>query len=240
MGHGSAFGQAGANILLPPYESLPLGEQLRRDHAVTSSSDPYSRSAHRAAATLWSYAESLYFVAHELGVEIHGPYALANGEYLLVRDFFRPAPTELWPGVASLLDFERLRIATTYSAFHGRFDVYNNHYLDGGFVLPAVTTAVAAWRDGTLLSVAELEDLSNAAGMVIADVVGRIEGWTTVEIARKYVEVFWWRKHELALAARGTWRAPAEVLAQVTEEAIPPGSAKNPSIDQLRRDFDLT
>lgn len=183
----------------------------------------------------------MYFVAHELGVEIHGPYTLEDGGKLLVRDFFRLQPNELWPqAVEGGLDFDQLRIAVTYDRFEGWFDVYNNLYLDPGFHLLPCTTAVAAWRDGERLGGAELESVCNSAGSAIEAIVGQVEGWTLVEVARKYVEVLWWRKRELALAARGGWRPSSRVLEKVTAEALPPASSRNPTIEALRAEFDLS
>ena len=188
-----------------------------------------ARRAHRAAAALWSYAEALYFVAHELGVEIHGPYAGRDGSVVVVRDFFRPAPSELWPELKGLLSFEHIQVVVVYDRFDGWLDVYNNLYLGPSFSLIPHTKAAGVWRDGVLLSINDLDQLCRDASSVIAELSRLVESWAIVDVARRYVDVFWWRKRELALAARGAWRPPGDVLERITDEAIPAGSSQNPT-----------
>jgi hypothetical protein len=183
----------------------------------------------------------MYFVAHELGVEIHGPYPLPNGSVLLVRDFFRLQPIELWPQALDRdLDFELLRIAVVYERFDGWFDVYNNLYLEPEFQLLPQTRAARAWRDGDRLAKADLEGLCTRASGIIRSVAGEVESWSLEQVARKYAEVMWWRKRELALAARGDWRPARALIERITEDVLPPATAKNPTAEALRKDFDLT
>jgi hypothetical protein len=233
---GSPFCETGANVVIDDEEVLELCDELAQEEEIA---DP--AAAHRCAATLWSCAEAMYFVAHELGVEIHGPYSLPDGGKLLIRDFFSLQPTELWPEARNEhLDFELLRIAVIYRRFDGWFDVYNNLYLEPSFALVPESSVVAAWRDGERLATEDLEGLCREGSTTIRTVAGMVESWSLEEVARKYAEVLWWRKRELALAARGEWRPDPSLLARFTEDALPPPAARNPTVEALRRDFDLT
>jgi hypothetical protein len=232
--HGSPFLADGANLILGPAEAESLAGTVldRADSAIQGS--------HRAAAVLWSYAEALYFVAHELGVELHGPYRLPGGMTLLVRDFFSLGPQELWPEVTDLLGFGSVRVAVVYSGFPGHMDVYNNVYVDNGVRLASRAVAAAAWIDDSAVPLADLEHICDGGIRVISHVTSMVDGWSLVDIARRYVDLFWWRKRELSVAARGSWRPGSDVIARIVEGAIPPASAANPSEAELRRQFDLT
>jgi hypothetical protein len=196
--------------------------------------------AHRSAGVLWSYAEALYFTAHELGVEVHGPYRMPGNQALLVRDFFASSPKDLWPEVDEFADFDSLRIAVIYDDFRASMDIYNNLYLAEGATLPSQAVGISLWRNGSMIDSDELRRLCMAASDVIIRVATTVEAWSLLEIARRYVEVFWWRKRELSLAARGEWRPDGAIMARVTEDAIPPASTSNASAEELRGQFDLT
>ena len=233
---GSPFCESGANVVLDADRVLALRGEVAGEEGPGD-----ALAAHRCAAALWSCAEAMYFVAHELGVEIHGPYPLSGGGVLLVRDFFRLQPVELWPqAVNQDLDFELLRIAVVYERFDGWFDVYNNLYLEPGFQLLPQARAVGAWQDGKRLSKTELEGLCAQASATIRSVTGVVESWSLEQVARKYAEVLWWRKRELALAARGDWRPELSLTGRITEDVLPPAAARNPTAEALRKDFDLT
>ena len=230
----SAFLKDGANLILNNAEAQSLAAQ------VVDSDGAAIQWSHRAAAVLWSYAEALYFVAHELGVEIHGPYIVSGDRVLFVRDFFSPRPRELWPELSSFFDFDSLRIAVIYSEFPGYLDVYNNIYVDSGISLPSRALAAGVWVDGTAVRPEDLERVCGRGAQLISKVTSVVDSWSLVEIAARYTDIFWWRKRELALAARGEWRPRPSVIARIVENAIPPASAANPSEDELRRQFDLT
>ena len=232
---GSPFCEFGANIVLDEKRVLAMQDEMGEKGPGDA------LAAHRCGAALWSCAEAMYFVAHELGVEIHGPYSLPGGGVLLVRDFFHLQPIELWPQALNQdLDFELLRIAVVYERLDGWFDVYNNLYLEPEFQLLPQARAVGAWRDGERLAKAELEGLCAQASATIRSVAGVVESWSLEQVARKYAEVLWWRKRELALAARGDWRPEPSLTERITEDVLPPAAAHNPTAEALRKDFDLT
>lgn len=239
MKHGSPFLLDGANLWLQPAAVAELDTQLTYA-AQPSNLTQLSQAAHRTAATLWSYAECLYFVAHEIGVEIHGPYPSADGSVLMVRDYFRPDPVELWPEFDSFLDFTSLRIVARYEAFGGELDIYNNLYLGPTESLVSETSSILVFCDGEPLGLADLKQVQQTASGMITTFVSEVESWDLATTARKYANIFWWRKRELALAARGQWRPSDEVLSLIRVDAIPGASSKFPSVEKLRSDFDFT
>jgi hypothetical protein len=237
---GSPFMKNGANVVLSPKEADELRKRTVECALSGRDREEQRQWVHRAAGVFWSYAEALYFVAHEVGVEVHGPYRTPDNHALLVRDFFSPSPNELWPEIPQLLNFERLRIATIYDDFKGHLDVYNNIYLEPGVILPSQASAVCAWLDGTVLSAGELRSLIERASAIIVDISALVDSWSLVDIATRYVDIFWWRKRELAIAARAEWRPSESVFSRISEEAIPVAATSNLSEADLRIQFDLT
>jgi hypothetical protein len=235
---GSPFCENGANLLLGGAEIGKIADQL--DTVPAGADQRVVRTLHRASGTLWSLAESLYFVAHEMGVEIHGPYVTEDGQYLLIRDFFRPSPKELWPELDEFPTFDLIRIAVSYDPFDGWLDVYNNLYLGTSFSLPAHARRFAIWKDGERMETAQLAVDCRDAVEVIQRITALVDSWQLDEIVRRYVDVFWWRKRELAITARGDWRPPRSALDRLANATIPPSSSRNPSVEELRMEFDLT
>lgn len=238
---GSAFLLDGANLVLTGGAARALAENPAMNDTRGAPGRAINQWSHRTAAVLWSYAEALYFVAHEVGVEIHGPYRIREDEVLVVRDYFNLRPVELWPELDNFLGFGSLRIATIYNDFRGHFDVYNNLYTEPDVSLPTHAMAVAVWMDGVpLAGEAEFRALWQRAGELVTRVAAIVETWPLVEIARRYVDIFWWRKRELALAARRQWRPEAAVVARIMPGAIPPAAASSTTEQQLLKQFDLT
>ena len=234
---GSPFLVGDANLIMTEEAVADLFEQTKESGVPD---DDLRTWAHRSAGVLWSYAEALYFTAHELGVEVHGPYRMPGNQVLLVRDFFASSPRDLWPEVGGYANFDSIRIAVIYDDFRASMDVYNNLYLAEGVILPSRAAGISLWRNGSVIDAAEIRQLCVTATDVITQVATTVESWSLLEIARRYVELFWWRKRELSLAARDEWRPNAAIMARVTEDAIPPSSASNASAEEMRRQFDLT
>jgi hypothetical protein len=234
---GSPFLVDDANLILTNEAIDDLYKQTKK---LGTPNDDARAWSHRCAGVFWSYAEALYFTAHELGVEVHGPYRMPGNQALLVRDFFASSPNDLWPEVVRFANFDSIRIAVIYDDFRASMDVYNNLYLGEGVTLPSRAAGISLWRNGSIVETAEIRQVCATATDVITRVATTVESWSLLEIARRYVELFWWRKRELSLAVRGEWRPDAAIMNRITEDAIPPASASNASASEMRRQFDLT
>lgn len=234
---GGPFTISGANLLCDRAEVQRIAGLVSDAGRIPVSK---SRLVHSFAASLWSYSEAIYFVAHEMGVEFHGPYETSEGEVLVVRDFFRPAPKVLWPEIENFLSFDRIRIAVTYVDLDGWLDVYNNFYFrQEGPALPSRASGAVVWCDDRKLSESDMREVRARAGAVISDVVGLVESWPLVEVARRYAMLFWWRKRELAEAAQHQWQPSEDVVGRITEASLPPEASSSPTVESLRRQFDL-
>lgn len=79
----SEFVEGGRNLILSDAEARRLAQtdMLKAEVVV-------SRTLHNCFGMMWAYAEALHFVAHELSVEMHGPYPYDRDTVVVVAIFF--------------------------------------------------------------------------------------------------------------------------------------------------------
>jgi len=232
--YGDLFCSDGANIIWSPAQVAETMDDLQPVE------DPCAaRLVHQLAGILWAYAESLYFVAHELSVEIHGPYKVPGGASLLVRDFFDLQPYPLWPSIDSLVSHQTVRIMIMYKHLDVHLDVYNNLYIDSGKRLIDEASCYQVLIDGHTASLSQIQQLILEASRVIEVISNEVNSWSLEQIARQYIHIFWWRKAVLSKALQKDWRPPEKVLQRVVERNIPDSITANPSLEALRRQYDL-
>ena len=232
--YGDIFCSDGTNIIWSPAQVKDTIDSLQ----PLEGSDA-ARLVHQLAGVYWAYAESLYFVAHELSVEIHGPYKLPQGSSLLVRDFDNLQPTALWHLQNTFVTPQHVRILIVYQQFKAHLDVYNNLYVDGGTRLIDEATFCQVQVDGRIATLVQIRQMIQEASKAIALVTSKVNSWSLEEIARHYIHIFWWRKLDLSNALQKDWRPPQSVLDRVNAHSIPDASGTNPSLDTLRKQYDL-
>jgi len=232
--YGDLFCSDGANIIWSPAQIADTVDDLRpiEEHGE-------ARLVHQLAGVLWAYAESLYFVAHELSVEIHGPYKLPGGYSLLVRDFFDLRPSPLWPSIASLVSHQSVRIMIIYEHLEAHLDVYNNLYIDSRKRLIDEALCYQVLIDGHTASLSQIQQLILEASRAIEVISKEVDSWSLEQIARQYIHIFWWRKAVLSEALQKDWRPPEKVLKRMVERNIPESTTANLSLEALRKQYDL-
>lgn len=84
-------------------------------------------------STLWLFCESIYYMMHNLGVEVHGPYDFED-KVFLIHDFYNIRPLHIWPDADYLNDskVEKITMVSAYKNIEMRFDVFNNYYTESG------------------------------------------------------------------------------------------------------------
>jgi hypothetical protein len=232
--YGDLFCSDGANIIWSPAQVAESMDDLQPIE------DPCAaRLVHQLAGILWAYAESLYFVAHELSVEIHGPYGVFGEYSLLVRDFFDLQPCPLWPYIDALVSHQTVRIMVLYKHLDVHLDVYNNLYVDAGKRLVDEAHCFQILIDGHSASLKQVQQLILEASRAIEVISNQVNSWSLEQIARQYIHIFWWRKAVLNKALQKDWKPPEKVLKRVVERNIPDHTTANPSLEALRGQYDL-
>ena len=232
--YGDLFCSDGANIIWSPVQIADTVDELQPIEEPGA-----ARLVHQLAGVLWAYAESLYFVAHELSKEIHGPYEVPGGYWLLVRDFFDLHPFPLWPSIDALVSYQTVRIMVLYQHLEAHLDVYNNLYIDSGMRLIDEALCYQVLIDGHTASLSQIQQLILEASRAIGVISNEVDSWSLEQIARQYIHIFWWRKAVLSKALQKDWRPPEKVLQRVVERNIPDPTTANPSLEALRKQYDL-
>jgi len=232
--YGDLFCSDGANTIWSPAQVANIAGDLQPIDEPGA-----ARLVHQLGGVLWAYAESLYFVAHELSVEIHGPYKVPGGNSLLVRDFFDLQPFPLWPSINSLVSHQTVRIMIMYKHLVVHLDVYNNLYIDAGKRLIDEASCYQVLIDGHTANLSQIQQLIQEASRAIEVIGKKVNSWSLEEIARQYIHIFWWRKAVLSKALQKDWRPPEKVLRRVVERNIPDSTSANPSLEALRKQYDL-
>ncbi len=232
--YGDLFCCDGANIIWSPAQVADTVDDLQPIEEPGA-----ARLIHHLAGVLWAYAESLYFVAHELSIEIHGPYKVPGGYWLLVRDFFDLHPLPLWPSIDALVSYQTVRIMVLYKHLEVHLDVYNNLYIDSGKRLIDEALCYQVLIDGHTASLSQIQQLILEASRAIEVISNEVDSWSLEQVARQYIHIFWWRKAVLSKALQKDWRPPEKVLKRVVERNIPDSTTANPSLEALRKQYDL-
>lgn len=209
-----------------------------------------ARKALMLAGLLWSYSETNYFVAHELTCEYHGAYPLPDGNFAVIREFMNLRPAELWPArdYGNLPD--SLRIITIHdSTLDIGFDAYNNLFDEKGTMATSLLRGAVCTADNRSLSVDEISTLISTFSVKVEAFTVEVDAMSKLDVARKFMEVFWYRKKSLTDYMGISWK-PSEELYAFLEEGLAQGPKKktgstpasselNP-VDALAKQYDFS
>jgi len=209
----------------------------------------YIRKFLHLSALLWAYSETNFFVAHELTCEYHGAYALPNGGYAVVRDFKNLKPSQLW----GKRNFNGLPTYIRIVTFHNntlniKFDVYNNLFDNEGTMAQSLIGGYA-FADKHLLSEKDIMELIESFSDKVTRFTDEVNNTSKDAIARKYMEIFWYRKKSLTDYMGIDWKPEAN-LYTVLENGLAEGQPKKTAepkfnairlpVEQLAIDFDFS
>jgi len=197
---------------------------------------------------LWAYSETNFFVAHELTCEYHGAYTLPSGEYAVVRDFKNLKPSQLW----EKRDFNGLPMNIRVVTFHNntlniKFDVYNNLFDDEGTMTQSLIGGYTV-ADKQLLSEKDLMELIELLSDKVTKFTNEVNNTSKDAIARKYMEIFWYRKKSLTDYMGIDWK-PETYLYTILENGLTAGPPKKTTqtnnanrtlVEQFAIDFDFS
>jgi hypothetical protein len=178
------------------------------------------KRVHQLAALLRSYTDGVFFVPHDVGMEMHGPYEWKNMK-VFVRDFFNLNPTYLWKETREMPCSE-FSIITLYKPdFKIHFDAFNNTYIDSGSYIDDCL-GFALFLNGRLISLTRADPLFTLCLQILSRVTKKVEAMTEKERASKYFQCFWLRFKEMREAASLDWHPPRETLDRLQKTPIPP------------------
>lgn len=212
--YGSPFNEDGCNTIYDPGTAARVADSLldgERPPLVTS------RLVHAFCAAMWPYTESIFFRAHDVTKEIHGPYA-CDGRQYLVKEYLNLRPVDLWPDVP-LLPCRTIKVYMQYSeAVRLRIDALNHLYHEGGALVPSLERC-AVEIDGERRDPEELQEYLAAGRETIAAICRRVDAMSWNERVAKYADIFWFRKKPVSDQRGRDWRVPSHVREAIARGA---------------------
>lgn len=204
--YGSEFNEDGRNVLYDPNRAAAVAASI-----VDPVSAAESQLVHRFCGIMWAYTEAIFFRAHDVTKEIHGPYPCGDGgRQFIVKEYLNLRPVELWPH-ASLLPCQTIRIFKRYTdAVRIRIDALNHLYHDGGPLVPNLESCVVE-VDGVRQPVSVLAPHLAAAHQTITEISRHVDAITWNERVLKYADIFWFRKRPVSDRRGRDWHVPAHV-----------------------------
>jgi hypothetical protein len=230
--YGSEFNEDGRNIIYDPETVAGLAGDKLKDVRCTVDE---STRLHRFCGMIWAYTEAIFFRAHDVTKEIHGPYRYDHdNSKVLVKEYLNLRPTDIWPDVR-LLPCSTIRIFKNYTDdICLSIDALNHLYHDGGSVVPNLLSYCVE-IDGQEETVDRCGELTETISGSISEIVAKTEAMTWHEKVTKYAEIFWFRKKPLRDACGRPWRLPESVCEQIRNGTVNPTRVSRLAEDQVYR-----
>lgn len=205
--YGSEFNEDDRNTILNPEQSERAAAMYLQGEQASLRQ---SQLVHRFCATMWAYTECIFFRAHDVTKEIHGPYPLEDDDHFLVQEYLNLRPDRLWPGIP-LLSCKTIKVYKQYPrAVAFRIDPLNHLYPQGPPLVPNLKR-FGVEVDGEEATLDVLNDFLRTMEETIRAICSRIEASSWNDRVAKYAEIFWFRKKPLADLRGRAWGVPARV-----------------------------
>lgn len=232
--HGSEFNENGVN------EILPLETVKELDARIPPLSAGESRFIHQFCGVMWSYTESIFFRAHDVTKEIHGPYPLGDGQTMVVKEYLNLRPTEIW-GDIPLLPCDRIRIVKKYGPGLGlTIDALNHLYNEKGTNAVPYLLGTFMEVDDRVVDQEEGRELLERMQETIAFNAVQVDALTWHQKVEKYAEIFWFRKRPVRELRGLAWQVPENVRERIAAGTENPSRRDRLSAEQVCRLAKLT
>ncbi|MCP4156871.1 MAG: hypothetical protein GY757_54665 [bacterium] len=229
--YGSEFNEDSRNIIYSPEKVETIFQKF---FAGKKCSLTESRLIHRFCGVTWAYTESLFFRAHGVTKELHGPYPFKNGN-LLVKEYRFLNPVEIWPDI-SMPPCKHVKVFKYYNEkINMKVDSLNHLEFVGND--PPVPNLENYYMeiDGREAHVDLVEELLAHFGRAITEISKKIKGMTWNERVAKYAGIFWFMKKPLRDARNQDWKVPQKVLVKIATGKPLPGRTTKLSHQQVQR-----
>lgn len=162
---------------------------------------------------LWQYCIFIQVGHRAYSHEFHGPYALGNGESLMVREYYNLKPTDVWE-FTSEMPFDSVTTLEVYKDVEIRLDGFG--HLDVSASLPANLRRLAILIDGqSLKNLEEFQDYLTKCFNVLQKGNQLARGFKKRDWVTKLLEMrcFWLKAHKDILGE--DWKPSSNVLSLV-------------------------
>jgi hypothetical protein len=234
--HGSEFNEDGTNLIYEPEKVKQIYRDFLEGRSCTREN---SQIIHRFCGVIWAYTESIFFRAHDVTKEIHGPYSL-NNQNLVVKEYMNLNPYDIWPGV-TLLPCHTVKIFKNYNhKIKINIDILNHLSLEKGVLPVPNLDSYYIEIDGREAPPDQLRELMEIIGNTISEITARIEQMSWHDLVMKYAEIFWYRKKPLRDARGLPWKPPEHLRETIYAGKPNPMRQTKLSKEQVQRLAQLT
>lgn len=184
-------------------------------------------------AALLMLAEFLNVGIPQYGREIHGPYPLTNGTYVLVRAHIDLRLPEVWPDTADF-PWDEVHVVErrTGSGASIRFDL-TNHSIGAPLSLPPVETRIVGVRGGDRIAVEDSRALLRSTLLVLDRLRRTTRSFGAEMWLRKHLEVRHRCLRSLWTAAGLDWRPTVKEYGEL-ENSRGSRSSELPSLPESK------
>lgn len=210
--YGSPFNEDGRNIILDP-EAVRRTINRVKMHKVVPGEE---LQLQQFCGIMWAYTEAIFFRAHDVTKEVHGPYRLENGNQLLIRRYMNLRPNDMLP-LVSLLDCSELIVYTEYDeTLRLTVDSYNHLFLHRGNYRSDLRS-FAIECDGEMIGIPKLQEKIGQMQKTIQ----QIHLWSSEvnwrEVTLRYADIYWYRKKPLRALVGRSQTIPDRVRRKINE-----------------------
>jgi len=229
--YGSEFNEDGRNLIYNPETEKEVMETKLLPRETTLQD---SQIVHRFCGLIWAYTEAIFFRAHDVTKEIHGPYSSVHGSNILVKEYLNLNSREIWPD-APLLPYRTIKVYQNYeSGMKLSIDALNHLYYEGGAFVKNLRHACIE-VDLEKVSVVDLPEIMNRITDAIQHITSKVDGMTWQEKVTKYAEIFWFRKKPLRDLRGLDWRLPDRIREKIAVGQENPKRVERLSEEQVYR-----
>ena len=198
------------------------------------------------SSLMWAYSESLFFQAREICCEYHGLYCLSNNQRALIREYKNLIPSELWKEIKEdNYDISSITIITYHNSdFEITIDAYNNvGVVSGDFFKSCVGYNLLI--NGTIeYTDVMIDKLLNIFSKKLEKQVDMVMKLSKESLYIKYIEIFWYRKKNLAKLIGEDWKPPASAY-EIIKKVDIKDNKQNPyrrylSLEEISNWFDYS
>lgn len=231
MKSGDEFNEEGKNIIMNQEELVSYLTNI--DFSLVSQNDAVV--IQKFCGMMWAYTESIFFRAHEVTKEIHGPYELEDGRQMIIREYLNLQPDFLWGDMVPFLKYKNITVTAVYDKeLKVRLDSYNHLFLErGNYITSLISCNILG--DGKTIDTSELSELLVTAERAI----GTIHEWTSVQnwrvLANKYADIYWYRKSPFRQVLKKDITVPECVRAKIENGEPDPRRVNNLTDEAIER-----
>lgn len=200
------------------YWSQAKVDKFVADYTWQEMTGPYKAAVEKLSVNLyamnWSFYWNYYGAA---GFDIHGPYQpkVFNDSQLIIKDYFNPAPTELWP-LAAKVPFKSALLAQVYKDTDLKIS-FGNRLLNQGNLTRNNTHFVFIVDGEQVTDLKTMQQLAQTAASITKQQTAYVNAMAKLDVARWCAKMSFYIHKDFYLHFGKDWYPEAQIEATIKE-----------------------